>query len=151
MVLQWLMKALWSHYSCNPSQTMPYIQMNGEEPMFNTLITNGTTIIATCSHLGEKKGCYFIQYFALKPATAACTLLHSCHPLPLHIIHLQIDKEIRDSAGTVIQYWNLTVWDQIWWSVILSALLWPHALQYLSGPWAIRKSLFSAPDEWISR
>lgn len=31
MILGWLMKALCSHGSCNPSKMAPYIQLNGEE------------------------------------------------------------------------------------------------------------------------
>lgn len=37
----------------------------------------------------------------------------SSHCLPFHIIRLQIDKGTGDPAGSVIQYWNLTVSDHI--------------------------------------
>lgn len=81
-------------------------------------------------HAKQNHSWYLMKWVQIQPHTP----LQSPHPLPSYVVPLQIDKETREPTGTVIQYWNLTVSDQIWWTVILSSLPWPDGLQYRSDP-----------------
>lgn len=104
----WLMKGLCKHYRRNPFKIRPHSeQKTRNEARHPNAWSNRT-----------------------QPRTS----LWGSHPLPFYIIPLQIDKGTREPMGTVIQYWNLTVSDQIWWTVILSSLPRPDGLQYRIAP-----------------
>lgn len=104
----WLMKGLCKHYRCNPSKIIPHSKQK------------------TRNEARHPK--------AWSNRTQPRTSLWGSHLLPFYIIPLQIDKGTREPMGTVIQYWNLTVSDQIWWTVILSSLPRPDGLQYRIAP-----------------
>lgn len=104
----WLMKGLCKHYRCNPFKIRPHSEQKNRNE-------------ARHPDAWSKR---------IQPRTS----LWGSHPLPVYIIPLQIDKGTREPMGTVIQYWNLTVSDQIWWTVILSSLPRPDGLQYRIAP-----------------
>lgn len=104
----WLMKGLCNHYRCNPFKIKPRSEQNNRNE----------------ARLPDDWSSHKQPHNSLRDS----------HPLPFYIIPLQIDKGTREPTGTVIQYWNLTVSDQIWWTVILSSLPWPDGLQYRSAP-----------------